>query len=107
MIPVLPLQLLPIMFAAAIAVGVVVVVVVVVLVVVVVVVVVLVVVVVVLLLLLPPPFLSTLHAFFLYCTANANAHCWNYLKDVVSGCPSDFAIAVSATKNDGSAPKHH
>ncbi|CAM9729593.1 unnamed protein product, partial [Laminaria digitata] len=32
--------------------------------------------------------------------AHANAHFWNCLKDVVPGCPTDSAVAVSASKND-------
>ena len=36
-----------------------------------------------------------------------NAHFWNCLKYVVSGCPSGFAVAVSAAKKNVRVCQHH
>ena len=43
----------------------------------------------------------------LHTTAHANARFWNCLKDVVSGCPFDCAVAVFAAKNDVRVSQHH
>ena len=79
MIPVLPLQLLPLTFAADIAV--------------------------IVFVLLPShsylPFVCSSS------TAHANTYFMNCLKDVVSGCPSDFAVAVNAAKKDPRVCQHH